>query len=219
MSLSLSRIIFPALLLFSLSTQAADFRYVTDQLRLSLYQSADAKSKVLRLLSSGDKLDVKEEAGPYARVVTTEGEEGWVKRGFLQSDPTAINQVEGLEAEMQKMQAELERTADSRAVIEAEQLKNTELLQQQQDLQLQIEQQATAQQAWQQQIDEAKAERDQAIERMEDLKSKPDPIISLKAYGGKLMLLGLVVLIVGVLIGKLMAESRIRRRFHGVKVW
>ena len=68
--------------------------YVTDQLRLSLYLEADAQSDVLLYLSSGDRLVVEEVSGAYAKVTAPSGRQGWVKRGFLVTEPTATIKLE-----------------------------------------------------------------------------------------------------------------------------
>ncbi|MFV2031230.1 MAG: hypothetical protein ACC663_01935, partial [Gammaproteobacteria bacterium] len=63
--------------------------YVTDELRLSLYQEAGGKGGTIELLYSGDKLIIEEVNGAYALVTTPTGNVGWVKRGFLVLDRTS----------------------------------------------------------------------------------------------------------------------------------
>ena len=62
---------------------------LADQLRLSLYANPDAQSQVLKLLQSGDLLEIEEISGPYALVTAPGGTRGWVKRGFLVTKPTS----------------------------------------------------------------------------------------------------------------------------------
>lgn len=79
-------------LFFSIQSMAQaldDIQYVTGKLYLSLYEQADAGSKVLKSLVSGDRVDVIEIAGPYAKVILDSGKEGWVKKGFLVKDKPA----------------------------------------------------------------------------------------------------------------------------------
>jgi uncharacterized protein YgiM (DUF1202 family) len=66
-----------------------DRLYVTDQLRLSLYEEATYKSKVIKLLQSGDLLVIDEIRGLYALVTAPGGSRGWVNYGFLVTTPTA----------------------------------------------------------------------------------------------------------------------------------
>ncbi len=70
------------------SDQDKDGQYVTDQLRLSLYANANSSSQVLKLLQSGDLLEIEQIQGPYALVTAPDGTRGWVKRGFLVTKPT-----------------------------------------------------------------------------------------------------------------------------------
>lgn len=204
---------------WAFSVQAEDFRYVTDQLRLSLYEQADAKSNVLRLLNSGHRLDVLEQAGPYARVKTEQGEEGWVKRGFLQTSATANIQVAELESEMQKMQAELERTADSRAIIEAAQVRNQELQTEKEALQQRMAAEMSNLEQLQQQLQQAQQQSQELAEAMLQQETRVDLPQTLRAFGAYLGAAAVLLLLLGILMGKLAAESRIRRHFNGVRVW
>jgi len=63
----------------NLKQEVKERQYVTDKLRLSLYKKADSNSGTLKLLSSGDVLDVLERSGPYSKVITVDGKTGWVK--------------------------------------------------------------------------------------------------------------------------------------------
>ena len=74
------------------SAQDADDKqrlYVTDKLRLSLYQEDGGRGGTIELLASGDKLTIEEVNGNYALVTAPSGKLGWVKRGFLVLDPTS----------------------------------------------------------------------------------------------------------------------------------
>ena len=95
-----------------------DRQYVTDQLRLSLYEKASSQSKVIKLLQSGDLLIVDEINGPYARVTTPDGARGWVKRGFLVSNPTAKILLLEEQQKNANLFEELERLSNSKVVID-----------------------------------------------------------------------------------------------------
>ncbi len=58
------------------SDQDTDKQYVTDQLRLSLYANANSSSQVLKLLQSGDLLEIEQIQGPYALVTAPGGTRG-----------------------------------------------------------------------------------------------------------------------------------------------
>ena len=80
--------LFASVLAFKVSAEEVvegEILYITDQLRLSLYENAAEKSKILQYLTSGERLEVTQSSGPYAFVTTESGKKGWVKRGFLVS--------------------------------------------------------------------------------------------------------------------------------------
>ena len=106
------------------SDQDKDKLYITDQLRLSLYTSANSQSKVVKLLQSGDLLEIQELSGAYAFVTAPGGVKGWVKRGFLVDKPThnillRDEQQKTLEltAEIEKL-ANLEKNPESKKVLQ-----------------------------------------------------------------------------------------------------
>ena len=100
------------------SDQDKDKLYITDQLRLSLYTSANSQSKVVKLLQSGDLLEIQELSGAYAFVTAPGGVKGWVKRGFLVAKPTANILLKEEQQKNLELTAEIEKLANSKAVIE-----------------------------------------------------------------------------------------------------
>ncbi len=187
-------------------------RYVTDQLRLSLYQQADSRSNVIQLLSSGDRLVVEEIAGPYAKVVTPAGNRGWVKRGFLVSDPTAGLLLEDLEQKNELLKRELEKLNDSKIVIDQYEKDMDNMSQT-------IDSLETEKQTVEQTVVELKQ---QAEEKLQREKAKPALASLIKIgriYWHYILLVMLVVTLIGFIIGKQITESSIKKKFHGIKVW
>lgn len=98
----------PGLLLLCLSfNAAAETRYVTDILQLSLYQEINSGGELLKRLSSGTELELLETSGFYARVRTQDGVEGWTKAGFLISEKPARAQLADLQAENAMLEKQL----------------------------------------------------------------------------------------------------------------
>lgn len=96
------------ILLLSLTfNAAAETRYVTDILQLSLYTEINSGGELLQRLSSGTELELLETSGFYARVRTLDGVEGWTKAGFLISEKPARGQLAQLEAENAKLEEQL----------------------------------------------------------------------------------------------------------------
>jgi SH3 domain protein len=254
----------------SLDSIAADpdqvVMYVTDQLRLSLYEQADSSSRVIKLLSSGDRLVIHETAGPYAFVSISSDRKGWVKKGFLVSNPTSNILLAALKEKNEALDARLQKLSNSgivvnqyekdmdvmsadliksdNALIEAEQtittLNEANLLLQQQldDLSKEFEPEPEAFSDVQPEVSLAE-QPEVSISDSEESLVQPTPTLSstksrksqagLENYkqwlyfGFKHWIVivptSIVLLLVGVLIGKSIIEARIRRRFHGLKVW
>jgi SH3 domain protein len=92
----------------------AETAYVTDMVQLDMYGNAQLSGSSIRRLRSGDKVEIRERRGPYARV-TIDNQEGWVASLYLQSkEParTRVNQLEdsnaALEKSVEQLRAELE---------------------------------------------------------------------------------------------------------------
>lgn len=186
--------------------------YVTDKLRLSLYSEPDGQSNVLDYLSSGDKLVVEETAGPYARVTIPSGKQGWVKTGFLLSEPTANIRLEEVEETNELLKKELEKLNNSSIVIE----------QYEQDMDSMSEQIETLKQEKMSAEDTAKRLLIAAEKRALEDKQRPELAVVKKIamnYWEYPLGAAVIMLLLGFLIGKKTTEVAVRRKFHGIKVW
>lgn len=68
---------------------AADTAYVTDVLRLGLYEAEDTSGKSFRALESGQAMEVLSRDRNYANVRLPDNTEGWVKAAYLVDDKPA----------------------------------------------------------------------------------------------------------------------------------
>ncbi|HUV22487.1 MAG TPA: hypothetical protein VMZ32_11885 [Gammaproteobacteria bacterium] len=196
---------------------AKDKQYVTDQLRLSLYQDANSQSEVLKLLQSGDVLIVDEIRGAYALVTAPGGLRGWVKRGFLVTTPTSNILLEEEQEKNAGLSEEIEKLSNSKAVIETYEKDMDEMLGK---------------------IEVLKTERDEANEAITTLEQKlvdkqqeldrkrenNEPAVKVLAETfllyWKIILPGLLaLLLLCFLLSKIFIESRIKARFQGIKIW
>ena len=197
--------------------QDKDRQYVTDQLRLSLYAQANSSSQVIKLLQSGDILEIEQVQGPYALVNTADGSRGWVKRGFLVTKPTS-NRL--LAEEIQKNEslvAELEKLNNSKVVID----------QYEKDMDRLSEQVGVLESEKQQAIDEI-AELKLEIEAKQreidrkDETSVPAILVlwdTVRNHWSIVLPIMLVVILLSYLVSKKIVEARIRSKFHGIKIW
>jgi len=196
--------------------EVKDIQYVTDKLRLSLYREASASSGTLKLLTSGDRLEVLERKGPYSRVRTEDGKIGWVKNGFLITEPTAVTQLDQTRKRIAELESELEKYADSRGTLQRYEQRIAELEQNKAELEQQLEQAQSRIAELEQQLEGLQAE----LERSRNGELGWNEIWSLaQLYWWMLTAISLLLALIGFLAGKLWIEKRIRNRFHGYKVW
>jgi SH3 domain protein len=91
-------------------TANAEIRYVTDELRLSLFELINSKGKLLKRLNSGDELELLEEEGFFAKVRTQDGIEGWTKAGFLIREKPARAQLVELQQQHDRLNSQLKQS-------------------------------------------------------------------------------------------------------------
>ncbi len=92
---------------------AADTAYVTDNLRLGLYEAADTSGRPFRMLDSGQAMEILTRDRNYANVRLPDATEGWVKTAYLVDVKPAKLIVAELTAERDGLVAELEQTKQS----------------------------------------------------------------------------------------------------------
>lgn len=101
------RLIFGLLALLPLAA-VADTAYVTDNLRLGLYEAEDTSGRPIRMLESGQAMEILTRDRNYANVRLPNGAEGWVKAAYLVSEKPARLIVAETRAERDVLAAELE---------------------------------------------------------------------------------------------------------------
>lgn len=87
--------------------------YVTDNLRLGLYEAEDTSGRPLRMLDSGQAMETLTRDRNYANVRLPDGTEGWVKAAYLVADKPAKLIVAEITAERDSLVAELEEIKQS----------------------------------------------------------------------------------------------------------
>lgn len=197
--------------------EVQEIKYVTDKLRLSLYKQADSSSGTIKLLVSGDKLEVLERSGPYSRVRTVQKEIGWVKNGFLVSTPTASNLLQDREQQIEKLKAQLDKFSDSKNLAQQYETRQKQLIQEKQSLAQQLGE-------TQERVETLNQKNDELSQTIEQLTSSEDGIDLatiekiLFHYWYFLVAIVLIVFVVGLFIGRKIIEAEVNRRFQGVKV-
>ncbi len=103
-----TRLIFGAILLLPLLA-AAETAYVTDNLRLGLHRATDTSDRAFRTLDSGQELEILTRDRNYAHVTLPDGVRGYVKAAYLVDEKPAKLIVAETQAEVERLQAELEQ--------------------------------------------------------------------------------------------------------------
>lgn len=182
---------------FSALPGRAETVYVTDELRLGLYEGEQTRGRPFKTLVSGDALEVLERARVSIRVRTPDNDEGWVKTAYVVSKEPARRRVAMLsEANLQLIE---ERDSANAAKAAAE----ARIKSLQQDLS----------------IAEAGIENLPALE-----KANADLRAQLARAGAQVPLSWLMVsagvaLLIGALAGYFWLDRKIRRRFGGIRVY
>jgi len=200
-----------------LASTEKDKQYVTDQLRLSLYENANSKSKVLKLLQSGDALLIDEIRGPYALVTAPNGARGWVKRGFLVTSPTSNLLLRDEREKNASLFEEIEKLSNSKAIVDTYEKDMDEMTASMEQLRIEKQQADDTIDRLKQEVLDKQFEIDQKSETDE-----PTVQIlweTLRQYWKIIVPALLALLLLSFLVSKKIVESRIKARFHGIKIW
>ena len=210
-------------LLISLAALAQDADekqrlYVTDKLRLSLYLEAGGRGGTIELLASGDKLIIEEVNGSYALVTSPSGKLGWVKRGFLVLEPTSNLMLEEEKKITKSLEREIEKLKNSKVIIDQYE---KDLNAMNDKLQISISARGKAESTIQM-LEQTVEESMKKIEVLSESDARPSEELlrALAAtYWKYLAAIGIFIVLTGFFIGKLMAEAKVKKKFHGIKVW
>lgn len=117
------KILLTGISLLLLATAAsAETRYVQDQLEITLRTGESTRNSIMRMLSSGTRLELLEtnaDSG-YSRVRTADGEEGWVLTRFLMNEPSARQQLASVKVQAATLREEQGRLETELSAVRAE---------------------------------------------------------------------------------------------------
>jgi SH3 domain protein len=216
---------FLSILSFRVSAEEAvegEILYITDQLRLSLYETAAKKSKVLQYLVSGEKLEVTQSSGAYAFVTTESGKKGWVKRGFLVSKLPTITLLKQELEKTKTLAEELNKLSNSSRII-AQYEKDMDVLSEK------LKAKNEANKTFQNELDELKKQAMEKQKTVDLLNSASQSQHEIKpvevlvsvflGYWRYILPFCLGFILIGFIIARKLLEARMKKKFQGVKVW
>ncbi len=179
----------------------ADTAYVTDNLKLGLYEAEDTSGRAFRTLDSGQAMEVLIRGGSYANVRLPDGTEGWVKSAYLVDDKPAKLIVAETQAERDALAAELEATkkalAEPAATIDALRNQTSSLTAQLESAQDQV------------------AALQEEVASIQGMKERYKGSMPLRWVGGAI----LVCLVAGLLGGLWWSDYRSRKRHGGIRIY
>lgn len=87
-------------------TAVAETRYVTDQFEVTFRSGPGNEYRILRMISTGQRLELLETAGDWSRVEAPDGLEGWVRTQHLRPEPPARQDLQATTARLRSIEAE-----------------------------------------------------------------------------------------------------------------
>jgi SH3 domain protein len=112
-------LLFVLFILLSVSVKVtyADRRYVSDMLIITLRAGKGQEYRVIKTLKTDTPVEVLEESEDYLRVLTDEGEEGWVAKQYITSEVPKYLIIEGLKKETSTLNARIEELEKKQASL------------------------------------------------------------------------------------------------------
>jgi SH3 domain protein len=112
-------LLFIVCILFTISVRVthADRRYVSDMLIITLRAGKGQEYRVIKTLKTNTPVEVLEESEEYLRVLTDEGEEGWVAKQYITSEVPKYIIIEGLKKETSALNERIEELEKDKASL------------------------------------------------------------------------------------------------------
>jgi SH3 domain protein len=216
--------------------------YVTDQLRLSIYEGIQRKGKFIQYLISGDKVTATQYKGPYAFISTENGKEGWVEGRYLVVEKPNIILLRQEQEKNKALEKQLGKLPNT-LLLEQQQKENKELLQQLSKLtksSLVIDKSKKGIETLNKLLIDMKEAKNVDQLKIIDLKRQINEtqkkalisendnktadlikiiIKTIRSYWYYVVLICLGLILIGFTIAKKLLEARMKRKFQGIKVW
>ena len=117
-SICISLVLLSMLVLSSMV--AAETRYVSDQLVITMRQGKSSRHKILKTLKTGTPLEILEEDESYLKVRTNDGLEGYVLNQYISTNPPKQGIIKQLERENNDLKREIGRFKKSNDDLNAQ---------------------------------------------------------------------------------------------------
>jgi len=206
------------LLALSLSSgYAAEVRYVTDNLKLSVRAGTTTGHKIVQMVPSGARVEVLKTApGGYSKIRTARGKQGWILSRYLMDQPSARNRVESAETEAaqlkqenQQLKAELATLRDSSSSASA---RNVELSQREQELSRQLDEIRRTSAGAIELAEQNKTLKRELLQKEKDIQALTQETATMsKRSDQQWFMIGAIVVLVSIFLGHLLPRMRLRK--------
>ena len=122
----LSTIISFIMLGVTANISAAEYVYISDNLRVGVRTEPVSGVPPISVVFTGMRLEVHEKADGYVKITTDKGVTGWIKDIYVTKKAPAIIQLNAIQAKYDKLKKELSQGSNTVAVLEKANLALTE---------------------------------------------------------------------------------------------
>lgn len=122
----LSTIISLIMLSCSLTVNAAEYVYISDNLRVGVRTEPVSGIPPISVVFTGMRLEVHERAEGYVKITTDKGVTGWIKDIYVTNKAPAIIQLNEFRKKYDKLKKELSAGSDTSSILEKANLALTE---------------------------------------------------------------------------------------------
>ena len=206
------------LLIISLpSSYAADVRYVTDNLKLSVRAGTTTGHKIVQMVPSGARVEILKTApGGYSKIRTSRGKQGWILSRYLMDQPSARNRVAAAETEAaqlrqenQQLKAELASLRDTSNNASA---RNVELSQREQELSRQLGEIRRVSAGAIEMAEQNKVLKRELLQKEKDIQTLAQETATMsKRSDQQWFMIGAIVVLVSIFLGHLLPRMRLRK--------
>jgi len=114
----LSSVMSLLLLSYSVNLTAAEYVYISDNLRVGVRTEPVSGVPPIGVVFTGMRLEVHEKVDGYLKITTNKGLTGWIKDIYVTKKAPAIIQLNTLRAKYEKLKKELSQGSDTIKILE-----------------------------------------------------------------------------------------------------
>ena len=111
---------------YSISVSAAEYVYISDNLRVGVRTEPVSGIPPISVVFTGMRLEVHEKADGYVKITTDKGVTGWIKDIYVTDKAPAIIQLNALRKKYDNLKKELSQGSDTSSILEKANIALTE---------------------------------------------------------------------------------------------